>query len=126
MQVPIFFFNGLLMAFLQFVCNMLSKLWEHHITAMLSEVSCLRLLTSKNQFVHTLLIDVTVIFSRVFVPIHEVRFRNKICQLPFMSVIFSTIKVLYNISGLSGLALFQRPVRLPGTCPRFFINGHNA
>ena len=122
----ILFFDGLSMAFLHFVCKLLSNLWEHHITTMLSDVFCIRLLTSKNQFVHGLLIDVIVICSRVLRSIHEVRFRNELCRLPLMDIIFSTAKVLYNISGLSGLAIFQRPVHFPDTCPRFFFNGHNS
>ena len=86
----------------------------------------LRMLTSKKQFIHTLVIDVIVIFSLVLGPIHEVRFRNELCQLELMSVIFSTAKVLYNISHLSGAAIFQYPVHFPGTCPGLFIDSHNT
>ena len=37
----IFFFNGLLMPFLHFVCELLPNLWEYHIAAVSSEVFCL-------------------------------------------------------------------------------------
>ena len=37
--------NGLLMFCLYFVCKLLSNLWEHHITTMLSEAFCFWLLT---------------------------------------------------------------------------------
>ena len=64
---------------------------------MLSDVFCIRLLTSKNQFVHGLLIDVIVICSRVLRPIHEVRFRNELCQLPLMDII-SLLQRCFTIS----------------------------
>ena len=118
--------DGLLMILLHFVYKLLSNPWEHHIATMLSEVFCLRLFTSKNQFVHPFLIDVIAIFSRVPRATHEVHFRHELCQLPLLSVIFSATKVLYNISVLGGLVIFQCPADLLGTCPRFFINSHNA
>ena len=118
--------DGLLMILLHFVYKLLSNPWEHHIATMLSEVFCLRLFTSKTQFVHPFLIDVIAIFSRVPRATHEVHFRNELCQLPLLSVIFSATKVLYNISVLGGLVTFQCPADLLGTCPRFFINSHNA
>ena len=43
-----------------------------------------------------------------------------------MNLIFSTTKVLYNISGLGGLSIFKCPADYPGTCPRLFIDGHNV
>ena len=73
--------DGLKMIFLHFVCKLLLSLWEHHIATMPSEVFCLRLLTSKNQFVHPFLVDVMVIFCRVTGLTDEVRFRNELCQL---------------------------------------------
>ena len=51
-------------------------------------------------------------------------FRNKPCQLPFMRVIFSATKGLYNISGL--FVIFKCPANLLGTCLGFFIDRHNA
>ena len=114
-------FDGLLMIFLHFVCKLLSNPWEHQSATMLSEVFCLRLLISINQFVHAFLIDVIVTFSRVPGPIHVVRLRNE-----FMSIIFSATKVLYNISCISGLSIFQCPAHFPRTCLRLFIDGHNA
>ena len=116
------------MAFLHFVCKLLSNLWEHHITTMLSDVFCIRLLTSKNQFVHGLLIDVIVICSRVLGRIHEVRFINELCQLPLMDIIFSTAKVLYNIGGLSGLAIFQHPYTSLARVQGFYlmVTTHNS
>ena len=101
-------------------------MWEQHIAAVSSEVPCLWLLTWKDYLTYPLAINVIVIFSRVLRSIHEVRSRNELAQLILMSVIFSTTKVLYNISGLGGLAIFKYPPHFPGTCPRFFINGHNA
>ena len=80
---------------------------KQHIAAVSSEFFCLRLLTFKNQFAHSFLTDVIVIFSRVLGPIHEVRFRNEPCQLSRMSIIFSTTKVLYKISSLSGFAILN-------------------
>ena len=59
-------------------------------------------------------------------PIHELCFRNELFQLPLMSVVFSATKVLYNISGLGGLAIFKCPAHFPSTCPRLFIDGHNV
>ena len=118
--------DDLLMIFLHFVCKLLSNPREHRIAAMLSEVFGLRLLSSKNQFVHPFLTDVIITFSRAPGPIHEVRFRNKLCQLPLEGVTFSITKVLYNISCLSGLVISQCPAHFPGTCPRLFIDGHNA
>ena len=111
---------------LHFVCKLLSNPWEHRIATMVSECFCLRLLTSKNQFIHPFLIDVLVTFSRVLGPIHEVRFENELCQLPIMSVIFSVTKMLYNTSSLSGLAIFKCYTHFPGTYPRLFTDGHNA
>ena len=81
---------------------------------------------TKKANIHTFLIDAIVNFSRVLGPIHGFRFRNEPCQLPLMSVIFSTAKVSYNISGLGGLAIFKCLTHFPGTCPRFFIDGHNV
>ena len=124
MQLLHFFLNGLSIAFLHFVCKLLSNLWEHHITTMLSEVFCLRMLTSKNQFAHTFLIDVIVIFSRVFGPSHEVLCRRKLVQLLLLDVVFSATKGLYNISGL--FIIFKCPAGLLGTCQRFFIDSYNA
>ena len=131
----IFFFNGLLMlsldllngslmVFLHFVCKLLSNLWEHHITTMLSEVFYLRLLTSKKQFVHTLLIVVTVNFCWVLGSIHEVPHRGELVQLLLMPVIFSATKGLYNISGL--FVIFKYLTHFSGTRPKFFIDGHNT
>ena len=87
---------------------------------------CIRSPDTKKANVHTFLIDVIVIFSWVLGPILEVRFRNELCQLPLMSAIFSTAKASYNISGLGGLAIFKCLTHFPGTCPRFFIDGHNV
>ena len=92
-----------------------------HIAKMLSEIFCLMLLTSKNQFVHPFLIDTVAIFSRVHGPIHEVCFKNMLCQLPLLSEIFSATKVLYSISSFGSFAIFQCPADLLGTCSRFFI-----
>ena len=39
--------------------------------------------------------------------------------------LFSATKVLYNINDLGGLAIFQCPADLLGTCLRLFIDGHN-
>ena len=47
-------------------------------------------------------------------------------QLILLSVIFLATKVLYNISELSSLAVFQCPAGLLGTCPRVSINSQNA
>ena len=82
---------------------------KQHIAGMSSEVFCLWLLTWKYFLIHPFLIDVIVIFSGVLRPIHEVRFRNELDQLILMSVIFSTTKVLYNISSLGGLAISRCP-----------------
>ena len=117
--------DGLKMIFLHFVCKLLLSLWEHHIATMPSEVFCLRLLTSKNQFVHPFLVDVMVIFCRVTGLTDEVRFWNELCQLALMGVIFSATKVLYNINDLGCLAIFHCPADLLGTCLRLFIDGHN-
>ena len=122
----IFFFDGLLMILLHFVYKLLSNPWQHHITTMLSEVFCFWLLTWKYQLVHPFPIDVIVIFSRIPWPIHEVRFRNELCQLPLVSVIIPTTKTLYNISVLSGFAIFQCPAYFPSNCPRLFMDGHKA
>ena len=88
----IFFFDGLLMVFLDFVCELLPNLWEYHITAVSSEVCCLWLLTWKYYLIHALIIDVIVIFSRILGQIHEVIRRGGLVQLPLMSVIFITQK----------------------------------
>ena len=106
----------------RFICKLLSNLWEHHVTTMLSEVFCLRLLTLKNQFVHTFLTDVMDTFSRFVGPIHEVPRRGELVQLPLMSVIFSATRDLYNISGL--FVTFKRLAGFLGTCSRFFVDGH--
>ena len=89
-----------------------------------SKIFCIRSLDTKKANIHTFLIDVIVIFSRVLGPIHGFRFRNKPCQFPFMSVIFSTARVSYNISGL--FVIFKCLTHFPGTCPRFFIDAHNV
>ena len=99
---------------------------RQHITAVSPEVFCFWLLTWKCYLIHPLFIDIIVIFSRVLRPILEVRFKNELIQLIVMSVIFSTTKVLYNISGLGGLAIFKRPADLPDTCRRFFIDGYSV
>ena len=122
----ILFFNDLLMVLIHFVCKLLSNMRKQHIAVVSPEVLCLWLLTWKYYLIHPFLTDVIVIFSWVFKPIHEVRFRNELVQLILMRVIFSTTKVFYNISGLGGLAIFKYPADLPGTCPRFLIDGHNA
>ena len=62
----IFFFDGLLMLLLHFVCDLLPKTRKQHIKTMLSKVFCLWLLSSKNQFVHTLLIDIVIVGLTVF------------------------------------------------------------
>ena len=93
---------------------------------MLSEFFCVRLLNSKSQFVDTFLIDVNIIFLRIFWPIYRLRFRNKPCQLPLMGVIFSATKFFYNFSGLGGLAILKCLTHFHDTCPRLFTDGHNA
>ena len=114
------------MVFLHFICKLLSNMRKQSIAAVSPEVFCLWLLTWKYYLIHPFLIDVIVIFSRVLRPIHKVRFRKELVQLILMGIIFSTTKVLSNISGLGGLALFKYPADLPGTFPRSFIDGHNV
>ena len=80
--------------------------------------------TQKNPNIHAFLIDVIVIFSQVLGPIHRFHFRNEPCLLPLMSVIFSTARVSYNISGL--FVIFKCLTHFPGTCPGVFIDGHNV
>ena len=118
--------DGLLMFFLHFVSKLLSNLWEQHITTMLSEVFCFWLLTWKYQLVHPFLTDVNITFLWILWLIHRFRFWNKPYQLTLLSVIFLAIKVLYNISRLSGLAIFQCPAHFLGTRPRPFISSHHA
>ena len=118
--------DGLLMFFLHFVSKLLSNLWEHHITTMLSEVFCFWLLTWKYQLVHPFLTDVNIAFLWILWLIHRFRFWNKPYQLTLLSVIFLAIKVLYNISRLCGLAIFQCSADFLGTCPKPFINSHHA
>ena len=60
----IYFFDGLLMH--HFVCDLLLNMRKQHIKTMLSKVFCLWLLSSKNQFVHTLLIDIVIVGLTVF------------------------------------------------------------
>ena len=86
-------YDGLLMFFLYFVFKLLQNMRKQHIEAVSSECFCLWPLTSKNQFIHTFLNDVIAVFPRVLRPIHEVCFKNELCQLPLMSLIFSTAKV---------------------------------
>ena len=121
----VFFFDGLLMFLLYFVCKLLSNMRKQHIAAVSSESFCLWLLIWKYYLIHPLFIDVVVIFSRVPKPI-QVLFKNKLVQLILMSVIFSTTKMLYNISDLDGPAVLQRPVHFPSTRPELFIEGHNT
>ena len=59
-------------------------------------------------------------------PIHRLRFRNELCQLPPMSITFSATTVLYNISCFGGLAIFKCPTDLPGTSPRLIIDSDNT
>ena len=51
----IFFFYGLLMFFLYFVCKLLPSLWKHHITAVPSEFFCHGQLTGKQQLIYSFL-----------------------------------------------------------------------
>ena len=109
-----------------FVCKLLPDIWEHHVTTLLYEVFCFWLLNWKYQLVHPFFIDAIVIFSRVPGPIYEVCFRNELCQLPLISVIFFCDK---------GALQYQRPwspchIKVPYTLSwhlsGFFIDGHNV
>ena len=123
-QVLHLFLRWLADDLLHFVYKLLSNPWKHHITTILFEVFCFCCWLENT--VHPFPIDVVVIFSWIPWPIHEVRFRNELCQLPLISVIIPATKVLYNISGLSGFAIFQCPAHFRSKCLRFFIDGHNA
>ena len=57
-----FFFDGLLMLFLHFVCKLLPNMAKQHIATVSSEVFGFWLLTSKNQLVHPFPIDVNIVF----------------------------------------------------------------
>ena len=124
--VAFFFFNGLLMVLLHFLCKLLPNMRKQHIAAVSPEVFCLWLLTWKYYLIHPLLIDVNIVFLRMFWPIHRFCFKNEPCQLPLMSVICLTTKVSYNISGLGGLIVYKCPAHFPSACPRFFIDGRNT
>ena len=62
----VFFFDGLLIFFFHFVCKLLPNMGKHHVTTMLPKFFCLRLLTSKNQFVHAIFTDIVLIRLTVF------------------------------------------------------------
>ena len=87
---------------------------------------CQWLLTFNSQLNHPFLIDVIVIHSRVLRPIDWCTCSMYTAQRTLLSVIFSTTKVLYNISNLGSPTIFKCPEHFPGMCTRLFINGHNA
>ena len=66
-------------------------------------------------------VDVNIVFLRIFWPIHWFCFWNEPYQLTLLGVIFLATKVLYNISGINGIAIFQCPEHFPGADPRYFI-----
>ena len=111
-----------ILAALHFVHKLLWNLWKHLIAAVSSEVFCVRLLTWKYQLVYPFLIDVNILFLTILWPTDWFRFWNKPYQLPLMSETFLPTKVLYNISRLSGLAIFQCAADLLGTCPYSFTS----
>ena len=63
-----FFFDGLLMIFLHFVCKLVPGMRKHHVTTMLPKLFYLGLLTSKNQFEHAFLPDIALVRLTVFRP----------------------------------------------------------
>ena len=90
--------GDLLMIFPRFVCKLRPNMWEHCVTAVLSKCFCFRLLPYKNQLVHSFLIDVIVIFSRVLGPIHELPCIRERDQLILLSTVLSVTKDFYKIS----------------------------
>ena len=60
--------DGLLIFFLYFVCKLLPNMRKQHIATMLSKCFWFWLLISKNQFVHTLLIDTVIVRLTIFRP----------------------------------------------------------
>ena len=65
---------------------------------MLSEVFCYRLLTSKNQFVHTFLIDVNIIFLWILWPIDWCNRSGHIAHLILLGIIFRPDMSFYDMS----------------------------
>ena len=118
--------DGLLMFFLYFVSKPLPNMRKQHIATMLSKCFCSWLLTSKIQFVHTLLIDVNIVFLRILWPIDWCVCNWHTTHLIPLGIIFRADMSFYDISDLGGLALSQRPTGLLGTCPGFFIDDHKA
>ena len=60
--------DDLLMIFLHFVCKLQPNMRKHHVTTILPKFFCLRLLTSKNQFVHAFFTDIALVRLTVFGP----------------------------------------------------------
>ena len=73
--------NGLLIVFFHFVCKLLPNMRKHHVTTMLPKFFCLGLLTWKQKFIHSFIIDVNVELLLVFSPIHRCNLSRYTTQL---------------------------------------------
>ena len=118
--------DGLLMFFLYFVSKPLPNMRKQHIAAILSNCFCFWLSTSKIQFVHTLLIDVNIVFLRILWPIDWCVCSWHTTHLILLGIIFRADMSFYDISGLGGLAMFQCPTGLLATCSGFLVDDHKT
>ena len=93
---------------------------------MSSEVFCFWLLTSKNQFVHTFLIDVNIVFLQISGPIDWCACGMHTVHLTLFSEVFLTTMIFDEGYSFSIFTVFQCFVDLFSTCPRLPIDIHNA
>lgn len=117
---------SLLMIFVQFVGQLLPNMQKHHITAMSSEVFCFWLLTSKNQFLHTFLIDINIVFLRISGPINWCACGMHTAHSILFSEVFLTTMIFDDGCSFSIFTLFQCFVDLLSTCSRLSIDIPNV
>ena len=120
----IFFFYGLLMFFLYFVCKPLPNMGKQHITAVSSEIFCLWLLTLKYYLIHPLLIDLNMVFLRIFWSIYGCNRSGYTAHLIPLGVYFLTAMIFDNVCIF--FVTFKCLTHFPDTCPGFFIDGRKA
>ena len=105
------------------ITNLLSNLWEQHIAGVSSEYFCFMLLTSKNQFVHSFLIGVIVIFAQTFRSIPAASC-VRLAQLALLGVVFLATNGLYDMGCIFSIFKCSAANHL-GKCPWLIINGYN-
>ena len=108
------------------ITKLLLNMRKQHIAAVSSEVLCLWLLTWKYYLMHPFLTDVNIVFLQILWPIDWCACSRYTAHLMLLGIIFRADMSFYDMRGLSGLAISQRPAHFPGTCPRYFINDYNA